>query len=64
MQAAAAGTVGLGENQTDLVPGVEQAQERPLSESRRAGENEAQVESRSGRLALLLGELGSDALLL
>jgi hypothetical protein len=38
-QAAAGGTVGLSENQTDLVPGVKQTQECPLSESRCAGKD-------------------------
>jgi hypothetical protein len=38
-QAAAGSTVGLGKNQTDLVPGVKQAQQRPLSESRCAGKD-------------------------
>jgi len=64
IRAAARRTIGLRENQADLVPGIEQAQERPLSKSRCAGKCEAQVESRSGRLAQQLGELGSNALLL
>jgi len=38
-QAAAGSTVGLGKNQTNLVPGVKQVQQRPLSESRCAGKD-------------------------
>jgi hypothetical protein len=59
MEPATGGTVGLRQNQSDLVPGFDQPGEGAFSEGRRTGKDE----DRLGGLTQLLGELGADALL-
>ena len=59
MQAATGGTVGLRQNQSDLMPGFDQPGEGAFSEGRRTGKDQ----DRLGGLTQLLGELRADALL-